>query len=145
MTTPKPPLSIESAIALASAPLGGVTNASLALGRDRYTVAHASNTGKPDMLRLDDAIKLDMLCMDAGGGTPILEHFKAALAPEDGPRTSYHSHMASIVRDSADVIEVMARSLSDNELSPSEKDSLKRELESLRVALGRLESDLESG
>lgn len=144
MTTAKTPASLESAILRAASALGGVTNASLALGRNRYVVPAAANPNKPDMLRLDDAITLDQLCMDAGGGAPILAYYRAALAPEDGPRATYHSHLAALVRESGGVVSDLAEALSDNQLSRAERAGVLSHAESLRTALARLIHDLKA-
>ncbi len=144
MTARRHPTSLEAAIARAAKPLGGVSNASLALGKSRYLVPHAANPNKPDMLRLDDAIMLDQLCMDAGGGTPILAYFRAALAPEDGPRASFHAHLAALVRESSEVAAALAEGLEDNELNRIERRSLLSDAERLRVELGALISDLKT-
>jgi len=138
MTSPKAPLSLESAITRAAKPLGGVTNASLALGRDRYTVAHAANPNKPDMLRLDDAIALDQLCFDASGQTPILAYYQAALAPEDGPRASVLAHLGAVTRQSGDLVGTLADALADNDLTDGERAEALGAVEALRAQLSGL-------
>ncbi len=142
MTTPKPPLSLESAIGLACKPLGGVTNASLHLGKDRYTVAHAANPNRSETLRVDDAMQLDQLCLDAGGGTPIFDYFRAFLAPEDGPRVSMFAHTAAMVRESSVLTGRLVGALEDGDISPTERRDLLESIELFRTSLGALAADL---
>lgn len=145
MTTRKAPRTIKSAIEWASKPLGGVSNASLAIGRDRTTVPHAANPNRTEMLRLDDAIKLDQACYDAGGGTPILDHFKLAIEPAEGPRLSWFDHAANTVRESAELTGELVDALKDGQISPAEKREILMAVQGFRQALGALEADLEAG
>ena len=145
VTTPKKPLSIESAIEAAALPLGGLGKASLAIGRERHVIPHAANPNKPDMLRLDDAIKLDQACYDAGGGTPILAHFKLAIEHAEGPKISYYDHAANTVRESAELTSEIMDALKDGKISKKESRRILREVQDLQEDLIALTADLEAG
>lgn len=144
MTTRKKPLSIESAIEAAALPLGGLTKASLAIGRERHVIPHAANPNKPDMVRLDDAVKLDQACYDAGGGTPILAYFQLAIEHTEGPRISYFDHAANTVRESAELTSEIMDALKDGKVSKSERRRILCEVQDLQEDLSALAADLEA-
>ncbi len=144
VTTAKTPLSLESAITAAARPLGGVSNASLAIGRDRYTVPHAANENRSEMIRLDDAIKLDQACYDAGGGTPILAYFQRAIEHADGPKISFFDHASNMVHASAELTGEIMDALKDGEVSKKERRRIRREIQDLQENLSALAADLEA-
>ncbi|MEO1019336.1 MAG: hypothetical protein AAFY56_16835 [Pseudomonadota bacterium] len=145
MTTTKIPLSIESAIELAAKPLGGVTNASVALGWDRFRLAHMANPNKKDRISFFDAMRLDQMCMDAGGGTPLMRHFQAFLAPEDGPRVSFFAHTQATVRESGSLIGQLVSALQDGTITRPEKRALLAVVQEFEAVLGGLKTDLGGG
>lgn len=142
MTTYKPPLSLHAAITLAASPLGGATNAALSLGWPREKVAHAGNPNRPEMLRLDDAMKLDQMCMDAGGGTPILDHYRAFLAPEDGPKVSFFAHTAAMIRESGSLTGKLVSALEDGRITADERKALAAIVQEFSAMLTGLAIDL---
>jgi hypothetical protein len=144
MTTRKAPNSLKAAIERAAKPLGGLSNASLAIGRDRYTIPHAANPNRSEMLRLDDAIKLDQACFDAGGGTPILDHYEGAIEHFEGPRLSWFDHAANTVRESADLAAEIMDALKDGKISKSEKREIQKAIHDSQQVLSALAADLEA-
>ena len=145
MTSPKLPGTPEAAIARAAKPLGGVTNAGLALGKDRYTVAHAANPNKPEMLRWDDAIALDQLCYDACGEAPLLAYHQASLAPEDGPQASALAYLSSVARASGALMSNLAEAAADGRLTAAERRAALDHVEALQSHLSGLTETLKAG
>ncbi len=97
------------------------------------------------MLRLDDAIKLDQACYDAGGGTPILAHYQLAIEHAEGPKVSYFDHAANMVRESAELTAEIMDALKDGSISKKEKRRILSEIQDLQEDLSALAADLEAG
>lgn len=144
MTVRRAPSSLKDAIARAAGPLGGVTNASLAIGANRFMLAHAANPNKPDMVRFDDAIELSRLCKEASGETPLLDYFAAELDGVPVPDVDWHAHMASLAREGGDAVASIAHALSDGQISDRNLEDMLAETRELGAAARRLERRLVS-
>lgn len=144
MTVRRAAHTLKGAIMRAAQPLGGVTNASLAIGSNRYMLAHCANPNRPEMLRLDDAIELDRLCLDAGGGTPIADFFRAALEAEEAPAVSWYTHMAAMAREGGEMVEEFANALADGKMSDRNVDDMLTAAHELGAALSNVIRQLKS-
>lgn len=142
MTVARAPHSLKDAIARTAAPLGGVSNASLAIGASRFMLAHAANPNKPDMVRFDHAIELSRLCKEASGETPLLDYFIAELDATPAPDTDWHQHMATLARESGDAVAAIAHALSDGKISDRNLEDMLVEARELGAAARRLERKL---
>ncbi|MDJ0921074.1 MAG: hypothetical protein QNI84_08090 [Henriciella sp.] len=145
MTVKRAPNSLEDAIARACAPLGGVTNAALLIGKsNRYVLADAANPNKPDGIRLDDAIKLDIACMDQGGGTPLRDFYDSRLEVGEAPRAALLSHLSGLTEAFGGTLSEVTKSAEDGALTPAERDKCLAALVKMQDRLRAFVSDMES-
>lgn len=138
MTVRRAPSSLKDALARTAAPLGGVTNASLAIGAHRFMLAHAANPNKPDMVRFDDAIELSRLCKEASGATPLLDYFEAELDSVPGADIDWHAHMACLAHEGGEAVAAIATALSDGQISDRNLQDMLAETRGLESAARRL-------
>lgn len=145
MTVRHKPGTVGNAIARAVAPLGGYSNAGLALGLNASALSHFASAVKPDRISLEVAIALDAECKAAGGGAPILDYYASQLGGVIGPGATPFEHLAEFSARCADVQSVFAEALRDGQIDKGEREALLTTLADAEARIRKIKADLKSG
>lgn len=142
MTVARQPGSLGEAIMRACEPLGGPSNAGLALGVGEHQLAHYSNPNRRDRLPLDLAVRLDRECAAAGGGTPITDWLVASTRGVSAPTSTPMQHIARVMDAQAGLQGAFAEAMLDGRLSGKERKALVKFADQLRQQAGQLRAAL---